>query len=206
MFRSRTIRIIALAFAVAALLTIGFLSRLELSNTDSVPPEKQTFEARIQATEVAGRLTANAFLAMGTTGPKHPEWKAATSCPVKPPIMGIWPYVYTPISGAQIRNYANARASTGDYYSIFAGAPDYYFSTGETQDPDEPHEGLLVITHVDLDPCASIAAGKTHGSSMQYKTPHGPLMITKIDGDTVIFSIANGGMGRFNYLKGEFLP
>jgi len=52
MFRSRTIRIIALALAVAALLTISFLSHLQLSTTDSVPPEKQTFEARIQATEI----------------------------------------------------------------------------------------------------------------------------------------------------------
>jgi len=52
MFRSRTIRIIAVALAVAALLTISFLSHLQLSTTDSVPPEKQTFEARIQATEI----------------------------------------------------------------------------------------------------------------------------------------------------------
>jgi hypothetical protein len=206
MIRSRTIRIIALALVVAALPTIGFLSRLQLSNTDSAPPEKQTFEARIQATDVAGRLTANAFLAMGTTGPKHPELQPAASCTQTPKETGIEPFRFGPFSdGRNMINEAQVQASTGTYYRIWAGAPDYFMKTGATQDPDARQEGLLRVLQLSTDPCADMAAHRSY-HFMDYKTPNGPLTITQIDGDTVIFSIANGGTGRFNYLKGEFLP
>jgi hypothetical protein len=86
-------------------------------------------------------------------------------------------------------------ASTGNVYWLWAGAPD-----------GRPNQGVIRVKVLLADPCASSALGTQAPLMTDYLTPKGPLTFTKIEGDTMIYTIAGGGSGRFNFVTGTFLP
>ncbi len=77
-------------------------------------------------------------------------------------------------------------------YVLYAGA---YKAT--------PQQGLIIVTQLNSDPCASSAPGF---QSAYYRTPtqQGAVTLTKIVGDTVTFTTAGGGSGTFNFVSGQY--
>ena len=65
-------------------------------------------------------------------------------------------------------------------------------------------QGIMVVERTPEDPCAPQNQGKF--TLITYKTPYqkGALTLTAINGDSVSFSLANGGTGQFNYLTNTF--
>jgi len=97
--------------------------------------------------------------------------------------------------GNNLVNVTGATASTGNIYWVWAGAPD-----------EHPDQGLIRVKVLLADPCASGLLGTQAPPTTDYFAPKGPLTITEVEGDTILYSIAGGGSGRFNFVTGQFLP
>ena len=117
-----------------------------------------------------------------------------TSCPRDTPQpTGI----YSGDSGGfheQITNYAVIAPTPTrlTIYVLYAGA---YRAT--------PQQGLIIVTQLNSDPCASSAPGT---QIAYYRTPtqQGAVTLAKIVGDTVTFTTASGGSGTFNFVSGQY--
>lgn len=171
---------------------LGDLNLLGISTEEMtlLPPAKQTAVAlneAVRATDLA--------LPQASKPPVVQPFSLPASCPAPTQITGIGPFRFGPFFQQSFINVATALASTGDYYTIWAGAPD-----------DAPQKGLLRVDDILADSCRSYALGTLPPPFVDYVTPQGPLTITQIQGDTIIYSIAGGGTGRFNFVTGQFLP
>jgi hypothetical protein len=65
-----------------------------------------------------------------------------------------------------------------------------------------PQQGIVIVTRQPDDPCAH----GFMGTQTTYDTPYqkGALTLTAINGDSVSFSLADGGTGQFNYITNTF--
>lgn len=162
----------------------------------STSPAKQTFIAfsTLQAATEAGiptvaktpqppDLNASCATFVATTGIEPIPTIAPMAFPVFGPFQG----------GFNLVNQAIVRASTGEYYHIWAGAPD-----------DEPTQGLIYVNQIQPDFCAAVNRGTPLPELQSYLIPGGPLRLMKIEGDEVIFRRADGSMGRLNYVTGAW--
>ena len=183
---------------LASILVIGTFTVVRATSQSFVAPSpKQTAEAKqtaIVATVVAGPR-APKYPDLGSTVPEP------VSCPVPTPeIIGIVPPtdIQMPFSDHRgIISQANGISPVGNSYLIWAGSPE-----------DNSSQGLIRVMKIFLDPCASHKQGikNTETTLTDYLAPNGPLTITEIQGAIVVYSIAGGGNGRFNYVAGQFLP
>ncbi len=162
----------------------------------SVSPAKQTFIA-------FSTLQAATEAAMPTVAktPQPPDLNASCTTPIATtriePIPTIPPKVFPvfgPFQGGfNLVNEAIVRASTGEYYQIWAGAPD-----------DSPNKGLIYVIQLQPDFCAAVNRGTPLPALQTFLTPGGPLRLVKIEGDEVVFRRADGSMGRLNYAIGAW--
>jgi hypothetical protein len=184
----RLVLISALAVMVVLAAIVAAAPALGQGSNGQEPAYKQAFEAAEQARQAAAE--------QGPHAPKQPEMKPAASCASTNPIQtGIFPFRFGPFFGGRyIVNYASVVSNQGVHYVVYAGAPD-----------DTPRQGLVRVLSEPLDPCAA-SAGQTGSSVHDYLTVSGPLTLTRINGDTVEFAIAGGGVKRFNFVTDQFLP
>lgn len=79
---------------------------------------------------------------------------------------------------------------------------EYLILAGARRSNSPQVQGVIYVFATPENPCA---AGNW-GSENVYETPYqrGALTITQINGDSITFSIADGGMGQFNYVTGKF--
>ncbi|MDE3088788.1 MAG: hypothetical protein KGJ80_05330 [Chloroflexota bacterium] len=183
-------RKLVLAIAGVCIVTIIVVSPvLGQGGSGQIPPYKQAFQARAQATQ--------AVVEKGPHAPKHPELTFPTSCrKTTPEKTGIDTFRFGPFFGGRsIVNYASVVSSSGVHYMVYAGAPD-----------DAPHQGLLRVLRDENDPCAATIVGSNSSYLRDYTTPTGPLKVIQIDGDVMVYATPDGGTGRFNVVTGQFLP
>jgi hypothetical protein len=78
----------------------------------------------------------------------------------------------------------------------------YLILAGARRSNSPQVQGAIYVYTTPEDPCT---AGNW-GSENVYETPYqrGALTITQINGDSITFSIADGGIGHFNYVTGQF--
>lgn len=141
----------------------------------------------IVLTQVANH---NKEAANGHHAAKYPISRSL-SCPYTPQT-GIFPYHEGDGFHENLINVAWAMSSQGVPYAIYAGALK-----------NDPQQGVIFVLQFQKDPCAT-----TGGAAEKvFTTPfhQGALKLVKIVGDTIAFTIANGGTGRFNYVTGKFL-
>jgi hypothetical protein len=187
------ITVLAIIMA-ASIVTIAFASNSIGDATPDVtllPPPKQTAEAlheSVRATDLALPQAAKPQVAQSFSLP--------ASCPAPTQATGIFSFTFGGFSGGKhLINTATVLASNGNYYMIWAGAPD-----------DAPQEGLLRVNEILGDSCHSYALGTQAPPMADFVTSNGPLTITQLQGDVVIYSISGGGTGRFNFVTDQFLP
>jgi hypothetical protein len=121
-------------------------------------------------------------------GPAQPA-----SCPFPPIPTGIGPWA-PPVGKEDIMtNVASIGATAQTPYNsqIYAGALR-----------TNPQQGIVIVTRQPVDPCAQ----GDLGTQTTYDTPYqkGALTLTAIKGDSVSFSLADGGTGQFNYITNTF--
>jgi hypothetical protein len=77
---------------------------------------------------------------------------------------------------------------------------EYVISAGASM--VNPQQGLLVVFSQPGDPCAH----PEPTNQIIYDTPYqrGALTLTAINGDSVSFSLADGGTGQFNYITNTY--
>ncbi len=162
------------------------------------PPPKQTAEAQETArvsTAEAGPHAPKPGLGSATaTEPAscpHPGPTASYVGPVGPDTGPL------PFFASEVNMTSEAiLALGGDYYSIWLGAPG-----------NNPNQGLIRVLVDSADACASHRLGTTTPTRMtDYSTPKGPLTATKVEGNILLYNIAGGGSGCFNFVTGQFLP
>jgi hypothetical protein len=183
MTRNRLITVLAALAVVGIVVVIPVVGQGGIGG--QLPPEKKAFEA-----------TAQAIQTKDAAAPR-----AAKTTPLPPPASCQGPSITGGIDVARpdgppdYRRLVNrAYVLRGDiYYVIWAGAPY-----------DAPQQGLIRVEQSPVDPCAAVLAGKTTPPAHDFILPKGPLTITQIDGDSVIFSIAGDGTDSFNFVTGQF--
>ena len=110
---------------------------------------------------------------------------------------GIYPYRG---SGAPFRggknlvNQALVLSSEGAAYGIDAGALE-----------NNPRQGILLVERENMDTCANPTGTGTFRRSYETPLQQGAVTLTKIEGNIVVFSIADGDTGRFNVVTEQFL-
>jgi len=183
--------VIIMAAGVVTIAVAGISTGDGTPDVTLLPPAKQTAVAlheAVRATDLALPQAAKPQVVQSLSLP--------ASCPAPTQTTGIFPFTFGGFSGGKhLINTATALASNGNYYMIWAGAPD-----------DAPQEGLLRVNEILGDSCRSYASGTQAPPMADYVTPKGPLTITQIQGDLVVYSIAGGGTGRFNFVTDRFLP
>lgn len=121
------------------------------------------------------------------------------SCPDKNlPEPGIFPrdprFQPPPGFRGSIVNTAVAVASTQTTYEIIAGAPGR-----------EEQRWVIAVRPLYADLCAVLAGVVPRIESRHYAVAPGPVALTEIDGDTIVFRTGDGKSGRLNYVTGTFL-
>lgn len=139
MLRSRTTILVLLGLLLAALLTVGLLSRALILAPTSVPPAKQTFAAGARTSEAAAAAITSPWPT------KPPALKPAASCPIPTMETGIEPFTFGPFPDRNFTTDAQAKASNGAYYRIWAGAPDPTLWGTPAPNRKAPQEGLLRV-------------------------------------------------------------
>jgi hypothetical protein len=155
------------------------------------PPAKQTvvaIQTAVHATDLALPQAGKPQILQSFSLP--------ASCPAPTQTTGIFQFRFGPFFGGKyLINSATMLASNGDYYTVWAGAPD-----------DAPQKGLLRVDRTLGDSCQSYSLGTQAPPMADFITPNGPLTITRIQGDAVVYSIAGGGTGSFNFVTAQFTP
>jgi hypothetical protein len=190
------ILLILAGILVIATVTIA-LANSGKASFPPLPPAKQTVVA-IETEDLETRAAGPTGIMMDQ--PVLPFPTEPASCPrPTPDQLGIVDpkSMRMPFFASEVNINSEAVViSGGVYYYIWFGAPGDY-----------PHQGLIRVLVYSADPCASHRLGTTTPSSMtDYRAPKGPLTVTKVEGAILVYSIAGGGIGRFNVATGQFLP
>jgi hypothetical protein len=182
--------VVVIAAVFAGLVVSGAIGE---DSTD-IPPEElafQTAEAARQATAEAGpHATKNPItpvLSCPDERALHPETGIWPVDPTKPALFG-W--------RGPVENAATVLASNGVAYTIAAGALE-----------EDGQQGILIVMGIQTDPCAAMAGLAPNYEPQYYETPFrgGPVTLTQIDGDTVVFQTADGTEGRLDFVTGTFI-
>jgi len=174
-----------LILSVSMLVISTFVTACAKPTSFTLPPVKQTAAAMETGTQAVLAITAT----------------ESASCPrPTPDIIGVVPScdIQMPFGDHRgITSQANAISPSGIMYWIWVGTPD-----------DNPDQGLIRVMKIFIDPCVGHKQGveNTDTTLTDYSAPKGPLTIIKIDGDTIIYDIAGGGSGSFNFVTGQFMP
>ena len=197
-------RMFTILVVIAIIAMVGTVSIVLAGNDFGVgdppaalqPPLKQTALAELQSK----RATDNAQYPPIIKNDKTPlvGFVLPKSCPRTKDAskIGIFDFGFGPFPGGRnLINWAAAYGSNGDYYNIWAGTPD-----------DDPKKGLLRVGDELYDSCLAYAKGTPSPGFKDYLTDQGPMKITEIKGDTVVYSIEGSGTGTFNFVTGQFFP
>lgn len=148
--------------------------------------------AKLHQVDAQATAAANSWHAP-KSGPSTPAATPA-SCPRTSPATGIYYGDTGDFHDAITNDAVSAPSANQPYeYIIFAGATSV-----------DPQQGILIVTRLDADPCASGAIGM---SINRYDTPsrQGAATLTAIVGDELSFTTAGGGgEGQFNFVSGQF--
>lgn len=176
---------------VLSVVSINTIVRAQSGNPPaSIPSAKATFEAQenvIEATHYAVPIKER------TPVPLNPN----ASCPSTPPAVGILvgnghgPFA----SRDTINNQAVVRSNAGFYYEVWAGAAE-----------NHPDQGLIRLIEDDPDYCASSVKGTVFPPMRDFIYPKGPITLTRVEGEILVFSVPGGGTARFNVVTDQFLP
>ena len=184
--------VIVLGGVLAGLVVAGAFGQ----DSNEVPPEElafQTAQAARQATAEAGPHATKAPI---TLAPSCPNPNALN------PKTGIFPqdprYQPPPPFKGPVQNIATAIADNGIAYTIVAGAL-------VPEGLPESQRWFLEVVPIEPDPCAISAGLAVSHKSGLYEVGPGPVTLTQIDGDTIVFQAADGTMGRLDYVTGTFI-
>ncbi|MDO8615626.1 MAG: hypothetical protein Q7T33_07805 [Dehalococcoidia bacterium] len=161
------------------------------------PPEKQAFEEAERAAEQAAQNLPHAS--------KVPKASPVVSCPnIDLASLKTGIYQYDPRYPSppfwrygNLVSIATAISSQGVPYTIYTGSGI------------DPQQGVIVVDdHIIVDTCAVVAGlASPLPEPKWYETPSraGAVTLTQIDGDTLIFTTADGATGRFEYTTAQFV-
>ncbi len=184
--------VIAIAIAAVAALAI---TGVTLAAASGPSPQKQAALAKAQS--AAATRAAGPRAPKPTIAPTSAPAAAPASCPQPPITTGIGRAWEAPFhADATFTNVAGTISAAGDFYYIYAGA---VYSN--------PVQGVLIAQVEDGDPC-KVSHGQvaSHAGLFTYPSPfqRGALTLTRIAGDSVDFSVADGSHSSFNFVTGQY--
>jgi hypothetical protein len=150
-------------------------------------PNKRTILSQMNAQATA--------LANGPHGVKHPV-TPSQSCPMAVQV-GVRP---NGLGGAEFSHTATIQNQA---VALSSSRPAYVYVISAGAERSNPQQGLIIVEQMARDSCAPGVPGtQIH----YYPTPyqHGALTLTKLSEDTVLFSIAGGSSGSFDFVTGVF--
>lgn len=167
---------------------------------DDLPPEFSRWPPEKQAEELLERARREQAEALPRASkPPEGDLKATpAACPrdlssFKTGISGPEEVAGFP-GGWSLMNEASVLSASSTPYRIWAGALR-----------DDLTQGVLVVLREAIDPCLAALTGVPEMQT--YTTPFkaGSVTITAVEGDSVLFTTAEGVPGRFEYETGRFL-